>query len=323
MKRRDLLVTSALTVLLTANSEAFAQAAEKVWRLGVLSLIDNPTMHSATLSELAAQGFVEGRNLVVDMRIGTAERMPALARELVSAKPDVIMALSDWAVYPAREATKSIPIVASPMGADPVAAGVAESWARPGGNVTGVTLIAPELEVKRLDLLREVVPAARRIAMLSMHREVTEPGEAPMRAAAASLGIQLVEFYVDRPDMFEQAFAAMRSAGAEALVIVSVPEFSEHADTLAKLAVEAGLPTVCGLRQPAERGCLIGYGPDFTELRRRATDYVVRLFRGAAAADLPIEGPTHYEFAVNLKTAVALGLTIPPSILARADQVIE
>jgi hypothetical protein len=144
MKRRDLLVISALTVLLTANSEAFAQAAEKVWRLCVLSLIDNPTMHSATLSELAAQGFVEGRNLVVDMRIGTAERMPALARELVSARPDVIMALSDWAVYPAREATKSIPIVASPMGADPVAAGVAESWARPGGNVTGVTLIAPE-----------------------------------------------------------------------------------------------------------------------------------------------------------------------------------
>ncbi len=323
MTRRELFLLSALCVVFSASSAALAEAADKVWRLGVLSLIDNPVMHSTTLSELAARGFVEGRNLVVDVRIGTADQMPALARELAGAGPDVIMALSDWAVYPAREATGSIPIVASPMGADPVAAGVAESWARPGGNVTGVTLIAPELEVKRLDLLREVVPSARRIAMLAMHREVTEPGEAPMRAMAASLGIQLVELYIDRPDEFDQAFAAMRSAGAEALVIVSVPEFSEHAERLATLAVEAGLPTICGLRQPAEQGCLIGYGPDFAELRRRSVDYVARILRGASPAELPIEGPTHYEFVVNLKTAKALGLTIPQSILLRADEVIE
>ena len=209
------------------------------------------------------------------------------------------------------------------MGADPVAVGLAESWARPGGNVTGVTLIAPELEVKRLGLLHEVVPSARRIAILSMHREVTEPGEGPIRETSARLGIQLVELYIDRPDEFDQAFAAMRSAGAEALVIVPVPEFFDHAETLARLAVVAGLPTVCGGRRPAEQGCLIGYGPDFAELRRRAVDYVARIFRGASAAELPIEGPTHYEFAVNLKTAKALGLTIPPSIFARTDVVIE
>src|SRR5262249_36294312 len=129
--------------------------------------------------------------------------MPALARELVSAAPDVIMAVSDWAVYPAREATKSIPIVASPMGADPVVVGVAESWARPGGNVTGGTLIAPELEVKRLGRLREVAPSARPIPVLSVHREVTEPGEGPIRETAARLGIQLVDLYIDRPDEFD------------------------------------------------------------------------------------------------------------------------
>ena len=323
MRRRDLLLFAALGLLSFAASATLLHATDKVWRLGVLSLVNNPAMHNAALSQLAERGFVEGRNLVVDTRVGTAEQMPALARELVAAGPDVIMAVSDWAVYPAREATKSIPIVASPMGADPVVVGVAESWARPGGNVTGVTLIAPELEVKRLGLLREVAPSARRIAILSMHREVTEPGEGPIRETAPRLGIQLVELYIDRPDEFDQAFAAMHSAGAEALVIVPVPELSDHAETLARLAVEAGLPTVCGGRRPAEQGCLIGYGPDFAELRRRAVDYVARIFRGASPAELPIEGPTHYEFAVNLKTAKELGLTIPPSILARADEVVE
>ena len=209
------------------------------------------------------------------------------------------------------------------MGADPVAAGVAESWARPGGNVTGVTLTAPDLEIKRLDLLREVVPAARRIAVLLMHREVTEPGEAPMRGAAARLGIQLVELYVGGPDEYHQALTAMRSAGAEALVITPMPEFGEHAEELAALAVEVGVPTVCGSGKAAEQGCLIGYGPDFTELRRQAADDAARIFRGASPGELPIEGPTHFDFVINLKTAKALGLTIPPSILARADDVIE
>jgi putative tryptophan/tyrosine transport system substrate-binding protein len=322
MNRRAFRLMLAFTVLLPSTLVARAQAADKIWRLGVLSPIDSPLM-SMTLSELAARGFVEGRNLVVDIRVGTAERMPELARELVSTRPDVIMAVSDWAVDAAREATKSIPIVASPMGRDPIAAGVAESWSRPGGNVTGVTLTAPELEGKRLDLLREVVPRAGRIATLSMHREVTEPAAAPTRAVAARLGIQLVELYVDGPDEYRGAFAAMRSGGAEALVIVPLPEFVGHAERLAALAVEASLPTVCGSRRAAEHGCLIGYGPDLVELRRQAADDLARIFRGASPAELPIQGPTHFDFVVNLKTAATLGLTVPPSILARADEVIE
>jgi putative ABC transport system substrate-binding protein len=156
-----------------------------------------------------------------------------------------------------------------------------------------------------------------------MHREVTEPGAAPIRAAAAHLGIQLVELYVDGPEEYHAAFAAMGSAGAEALVIVPVPEFLGHAERLAALAAEAALPTVCGSRRPAEQGCLIGYGPDLVELRRQAADDLARIFRGASPAELPIQGPTHFDFVVNLKTAKALGLSIPPSILARADEVIE
>jgi putative ABC transport system substrate-binding protein len=321
VRRRGFLIL-AFVVLFSAGAAALAQAADKVWRLGVLSPIDDP-MISTTLSELAARGFVEGRNLVVDIRVGTAERMPELARELVGTKPDVIMAVSDWAITPAHEATRSVPIVASPMGRDPVVAGVADSWAHPGGNVTGVTLTAPELESKRLDLLRDVVPAARRIAMLSMHREVTEPAAAPIRAAAARLDIQLIELYVGGPDEYRAAFDAMRSAGAEALVIEPMPEFDEHGKRLTALAAGAGLPTICGGRKSAEQGCLLGYGPDFAELHRQAADDIARIFRGSSPSELPIEGPTHFEFVVNLKTAKTLGLTLPPAVLAAADEVIE
>ena len=322
MRGRDLLIFPALAVLFSVGVAPCAQAADKIWCLGVLSLIDSPTM-STTLSELAARGYVEGRNLVVDRRVGAAEQLPELAQELVSMGPDVIMAVSDWAVEPAQKATKSIPIVMSPIGRDPATAGLVESWARPGGNLTGVTLTAPELEIKRLDLLREVVPTARRIAVLSMHREVTEPAAAPMRAVAAKLGIQLVELYVGGPAEYHAAFEAMRSADAEALIIVPVPEFVGLTARLAALAVEAALPTVCGSHRSAEEGCLIGYGPDLAELRRQAADDVARIFRGAAPGEIPIEGLTHFEFFVNLKTAAALGLTVPPSILARADEVIE
>lgn len=223
MRRRTLLELPVFAALSFASTTAPVEAADKVWRLGVLSPIDYPLIQSAILPELAGRGFVEGRNLVADIRVGTAERMPELAQELVRTRPDAILAVSDWAVISARQATRSIPIIALPMGADPVAVGLAESWPRPGGNVTGVTLLAPELEAKRLDLLREVVPAARRIAMLSMHRKVTEPGEAPMRVAAARMGIYLSEFYVAGSAEFTHAFAAMGSARAEALVVVPVP----------------------------------------------------------------------------------------------------
>ena len=159
MRRRDFIVRTAATALLTALSSTYAEAGERIWRMGVLTPVGDSLVRSVILPHLATRGFVEGRNLAVDLRIGTAEQMPELAQALVGDKPDVIIANSDWAVHAARAATSTIPIVAAPMGADPVRAGVAESWAHPGGNVTGVSLIAPELDIKRLSLLREALPS--------------------------------------------------------------------------------------------------------------------------------------------------------------------
>jgi putative ABC transport system substrate-binding protein len=301
-----------------------AQSPEKVWRLGVLSRTDpaHSVIGSIILPELAQQGFVADRNLVVEARVGPIERLPDLARELVAAKPDVIIAVSGQAILPVRDATSTIPIVMSFIGQDPVAAGVAASWARPGGNVTGIVMLAPELEGKRLSLLHEAVPAARRITALKMRGGLGDD-VVEMRAVAARAGVELTVVFVSGPDEYRTAFAAMRSAQAQALVITSSPESYRDAATLAALALEAGLPTVCEWREMAVQGCMMGYGPDITELARRSADYVVRIFRGPSPGELPIEGPTHFGFAINLKSAKALGLTVPPSLLARADEVIE
>jgi putative tryptophan/tyrosine transport system substrate-binding protein len=249
--------------------------------------------------------------------------MPELAQALVGDKPDVIIANSDWAVHAARAATSTIPIVAAPMGADPVRAGVAESWAHPGGNVTGVSLIAPELDIKRLSLLREALPSVHRIAVLSNHRKVVEAGLLPLRKAAAEVGLELVEIWIESPNEYETAFAVMHGSGAEALVIVPTPELYRDTEQLGALAARTRLPTVGGFRESAQAGLLIGYGPSLRELGRQAADYVERIFNGAQAGELPFQGPTHLDFSINMRTAKALGVTIPPSLQVAADEVIE
>jgi putative ABC transport system substrate-binding protein len=184
-------------------------------------------------------------------------------------------------------------------------------------------LTAPELEIKRLDLLRQAVPKAHRVATLATHREITEPLMAPMREVAAKAEIQLVEFYVDGTNEYREAFAAMRAAGTDALAILPTPELDHDAKELAALALESRLPTICGFRRDAEQGCLIGYGPKFTELLLRAADDVVRIFQGAQPGELPFVGPTRFESAINLQTARSLDLTLPLSLLLSADEVIE
>lgn len=226
-----------------------AQQPNKLRRIGVLELIDDPMIRSVILPELAQRGFVDGRNLAVDVRIGKSDEMPKLARELVAANPEVIIAASDWALHAALDASKLIPIVASPMGADPVVAGVAVSWARPGGNVTGVSLIAPELEAKRLDLLRKAVPGIRRVATLSTHREVVERGMATIRAGSVKAGIELAEFWVDEPQEYSAAFAAMRSARVDALLIMPTPEMYRDVEQVSALALESRLPTIAASRR--------------------------------------------------------------------------
>ena len=305
--------------VLAALSSTTAEGAERVWRLGVLALSDGSAVRSVVLPFLAARGFVEGRNLVVDVRVGTEDEMPALAQALVGDKPEVIIATSDWAVHAARAATRTIPIVAAPIGVDPVRAGVAESWAHPGGNVTGVCLIAPELEVKRLSLLREALPSVHRIAVMSNHRKVVEAGLPPLRKAAAEAGLELVEIWVESPNEYAAAFDTMRGYGVEALVIVPTPELYSDGEKLGALAMKAGLPTIGGHRESAERGLLIGYGPSLRELGQQAAGYVERILGGTQAGELPFQGPTRLDFAINMKTARALGITIPPSLLVGAE----
>jgi putative ABC transport system substrate-binding protein len=271
------------------------------------------------LPYLATRGYVEGRNFVLDVRVGTEEQLPALAQALVGDKADVIVATSDWALHAARAATSTIPIVAAPMGADPVRAGVAESWAHPGGNVTGVCLIAPELEAKRLSLLHEALPRLHRVAVLSNHRKVVEAGLPPLRKAAAEAGLELVEIWVESPNEYAGAFDAMRGLGVEALVVVPTPELYRDSEALAALSAKAGLPTIGGFRESAQRGFLIGYGPNLRELTQQAASYVERLFNGASAGELPFQGPTQFDFLINMKAAKALGVTIPPSLLVSAE----
>ena len=312
-----------ICAMLAALSPTYAEAAERVWRMGVLALGDDSIVRSIMMPYLATRGFVEGRNLVVNVRIGVEEQMPELARTLVGDKPDAIIAISDWALYALRAATSTIPIVVAPMGGDPVRVGVAESWAHPGGNVTGVSLIAPELEIKRLSLLHDALPSVHRIAVLSNHRKVVEASLLPLRKAAAERGLELVEIWVENPNEYAVAFDVMRGAGVEALVLVPTPETNRDTEQLGALAAKARLPTIGGFRESAQRGLLIGYGPSLGELGRQAAGYVERILNGAQAGELPFQGPTRLDFAINMRTAKTLGLTIPPSLLVGADEVIE
>jgi putative ABC transport system substrate-binding protein len=325
MKRRSLLLTGVVTVLCSAGPAAFAENVEKVHRLGVLSPGTGPVerMRTITFPELARLGFTEGRNLVIDVRAGPREQIPALAQDLTSTRPEVIIAVSAYAIRAIRQADGTVPIVGAFIGEDPITAGFAASLSRPGGMITGIVMLAPELDAKRLYLLHEAVPGAHPIAALAANRERDAANLTAVKDAADRAGIELLLFFGATPDDYRVAFAAMHRADAEALEIVSAPELYTDASKLAVLAVEMQLPTICEWAEMARSGCLLGYGPDYTELQHSVANYVARILRGAAPSELPIEGPTHFKFAINMKTAKVLGVTIPPALLARADEVIE
>jgi ABC-type uncharacterized transport system substrate-binding protein len=326
MRRREFItLIGGAAALLDSRLPLGAQQANKIYRLGVLSpasaSIDS--IRAITVPELAKAGFVEGQNLVLDVRVGVGSQISELARALVASNTDAIIAVSDISIEAAKTASSTIPVVMSFGTGDPVAAGFATSITRPGGNITGVVMLAPELNAKRLTLLHEAIPKARRIAALTVSEHRYETILQAMRPVAAGAGFELPTFSAETPGSYPAAFTAMRSAGVEALIIVSAPEFNRDAEILAALAVEAKLPTVCEWSHMAAQGCLFGYGPSQTELRRRTADYLVRIFRGSAPGDLPIEGPTRFQFAVNLKTARRLGIDLPTGLLLRADEVIE
>jgi putative ABC transport system substrate-binding protein len=280
MRRRGVFLLALLLVQLWAVAHSLAQAPEKVYRLGVLSLSPGALqrLRAVMFPELAKLGFTEGRNFVVEARFGPMEELPALARQLVAANPDAIIAGGN-AIYAAQQATRTTAIIGTFIGEDPIAAGIAATLARPGGNVTGVAMLAAELDGKRLQLLHEAIPGVSRIAALAGSPNQHDPNLAAMRQAALHEGLELVPFYAAQPEDYPPTFAAMRDAGAGALQIVSAPQFLTNASTLAELALEARLPTMCEWRSMAAQGCLLGYGPDYAELQRRVADLLPGSFR--------------------------------------------
>jgi putative ABC transport system substrate-binding protein len=319
--------------LLAAPLAAEAQQAGKVFRIGylVLGSLESPETRpslDAFRQGLRERGYVEGQNIIIEYRAadGRIERLPALATELVRLKVDLIVAGATPAALAAKQATDTIPIVAPNM-ADPVQDGLVASLARPGANVTGSTFLGPELVPKRLALLKEVLPGASRIAVLwhpgAFGERTMKDMVKETEAAARTLGVQLQFAEVRHPDEFDRTFSAMARARADAFIVFpSVMLFNERRRIVA-LAAQSRLPAMYQSRQFVELGGLIGYGASITEGYRRAATYVDKILKGAKPADLPVEQPEKFELVINLKTAKALGLTIPPSLLQRADQVIE
>ncbi|AWL92178.2 MULTISPECIES: ABC transporter substrate-binding protein [Bradyrhizobium] len=296
--------------------------------MGFLGLwADDPTrdpIHAAWLSGLREKGWIEGKNLLVEYRYAP-DRLPALAAELVGLTPDVLVAPGPLAVQVLKSVTSTIPIVFVAV-ADPLGLGLVQSLARPGGNITGVaTMVPDDFGAKRLEILRELVPSASKIAILinpnnPMHR--LNFGEFLARTAQR-LGVTLLTVEATAPDELDVGFASAAAQHADAVLDMGDSLTFFQAPRVVALAAKYHLPTSYLFRRCADLGGLIVYGPDFVDLYRRATGYVDKILRGAKPADLPVEQPTKFALVINLKTAKALGLTVPPSLRVRADHVIE
>jgi putative ABC transport system substrate-binding protein len=309
--------------LLAAALAAEAQSA-KVPRIGVLRPGSLPDPFVEVFRQgLRELGWAESQNIAVDVRYarGDPDQLLALAAELVRLKVDVLVTGGLPATMAVQRATTAIPIVfLGPP--DPDASGLVASLARPGGNITGLTVGPPELEGKRLELLKEPFPGLGRVAALWNPASGVQPLRAA-QAAARKLGVILQPVEVQRPGEFEGAFAGMRTGRADAVIVLSTSLFTNQRTRIVDLVAKSRLPAVYDVRQFPESGGLMSYGPNIPDLFRRAAGYVDRILKGAKPADLPVEQPTKFELVINLKTAKALGLTIPQSVLARADEIIE
>ena len=316
--------------LLAAPFAAEGQQARRVWRVG---LLDYGSPGPARLAwwralqdKLRELGYVEGQNVVFEPRWGNGQvsRLQGLATELVAAKVDILVPAGNPAALAAKQVTSSIPIVPA-NGPDPVELGLAATLARPGGNVTGVTSISSESSAKRIGLLKELIPQVSRVAALwDRAARGSALNVRDTEVAARSLGIALQSVAV-RPDPrdYDAAFVAIKRDGAGAVIVVQSSAFFASYQRLSDLALTHRLPSVGGSKEYPEAGGLMSYGADYPDLFQRAAVFVDKILKGAKPADLPIEQPTKYELVINLKTAKALGLKIPPSLLLRADQVIE
>ena len=329
MRRIGLAVVLALGLTLPPCASE-AEQAGKVWRIG---LLDYGSPDPARLvwwrafqDRLRELGYVEGQNVVFQPRWGNGQvsRLQGLATELIAAKVDILVTAGNPAALAAKQVTSTIPIVTA-NGPDPVELGLVASLGRPGGNLTGMTSISSELSAKRLGLLKELIPHVSRVAVLW---DRTARGSAlavrDTEVAARSLGIALQSVAV-RPDPrdYDAAFVAMKRDGAGAVIVVQSSAFFTGYHRIADLALAHRLPSIGGSKEYPQAGGLISYGADYPDLFRRSAFFVDKILRGAKPGDLPIEQPTKFELVINLKTAKALGLTIPQSLLQRADQVLE
>jgi putative tryptophan/tyrosine transport system substrate-binding protein len=308
---------------------AEAQQAKKIPRIGFLV----PSSASGYAKQIAAfqlglrdLGYSEGKNIVIEYRYSEGKRDPLaeLAAELVRLKVDAIVTASGSAVQAVRNATQTIPIIFAAVAVDPVKDGLISSFARPGANITGLTILAPELDGKRLELLKETLPKVTRVGFL--WRTGAYAGDERARgveAVAEKLGLRLQSLGVGSLEDIERVFEAARRAGTQALIMTPSPLFTTHRAKIVASAARNRLPAMYTGIEWVEAGGLMGYGPDVFDNWRRAATYVDKILKGAKPADLPVEQPMKFEFVVNLKTAKQIGRTIPPNVLARADKVIR
>jgi putative ABC transport system substrate-binding protein len=325
MKKKIFLSTVAILILASVHF-ADAQQPKKVARIGFLAP-DTRTGYQhytdALLQGLRELGYVEGQNIVIEYRWadGNFERLPELAAELVRLKVDVIVAPGVQAVRAAKQSTTTIPVI-FPTAGDAVASGLVASLARPGGNITGLTILSPELSGKRLELLKEAFPRLSRVAVL------LDPRQPPLsvketQTTGQSLRLKLQFLEVRDAADVESVFSAMSRERADALITLPHPVLQVHQRRIVELAARSRVPAMYQTTEWAESGGLMSYGPDHLDNYRRAAVFVDKILKGAKPADLPVEQPMKFEFVINLKTAKQIGLTIPPNVLARADRVIK
>jgi putative ABC transport system substrate-binding protein len=326
MDRRRFLLTSLVSVTVAPPFAAEGQTASRR-RIGVLLVLLSPagTEAQAFRQGLQDAGYVEGRDVVIEWRSahGDYARLPQLAADLVERKVEVIIADTTPATQAARRATSTIPIVMAIV-ADPVGDGLVANLSQPGGNITGLSIMLAELSAKRLQLLKEAMPSLTRVGVLwnpptPYHARAVEN----LKAVAPLLAIELNLVSARTSEEIRPALEAISRAHAQALYVVDCPPFFTHRTTLLKLAAQARLAVISGERPYADEGGLMSYGPSYEDQMRRSAEYVDKIFKGGKPSGLPIAQPTKFTLVINLKTAKALGLTIPPSLLVQADQVIE
>jgi putative ABC transport system substrate-binding protein len=321
--RRDVMVACALALVVAGYARA--QMPTPLPRIGVLALADIPYINDALRKGLRAHGLVDGQNIAIVYRSagGKVELLPGLAAELVASKVEIIVAMGGGPARAAKQVTTSIPIVMAPVG-NPVEGGFVTNLARPGGNITGVSSVSLDLAAKRIAIAKELLPKLERVVVLmTTHTSAPEPVKASSREAARRLGVQVEFINADDPADFERAFVAAKQARADAVVVTPSPLFNSERERLSGLALRFRMPVIGEAREFAASGFVIGYGPSVGDATYRSAAYIDKILKGANPGDLPVDQPLVFEMTVNLKTAKALGITIPHSLLLRADEVIQ